>query len=114
MNEIIAFCGLACHECGAFLATRNDDDEKRREVAEIWSRQFDANIKPQDINCEGCLTDGGNCFSYCEVCEIRKCGKEKEIENCGYCNDYVCDKLEKFFHTVPGSRKRLDRIRSGG
>lgn len=40
MNEAIAFCGLACHECGAFLAAKNDDDEKRREVAELRSRQF--------------------------------------------------------------------------
>jgi hypothetical protein len=25
LKEIIAFCGLECHECGAFLATKKRD-----------------------------------------------------------------------------------------
>ena len=29
MKEMISFCGLDCHECGAFLATKEDDDQKR-------------------------------------------------------------------------------------
>lgn len=56
MHEMIAFCGLLCNECGAFIATRDDDDEKRAEVAETWSKQFNADIKPQDVNCDGCLS----------------------------------------------------------
>jgi len=37
MKQMIAFCGLACHECGALLATQDDDDAKRAEVAQGWS-----------------------------------------------------------------------------
>ena len=112
MNEIIAICGLPCHECGAFLATRNDDNEKRVEVAKLWSKQYNVDIKPEDINCDGCLTDGEYIFNYCKVCEIRKCGKEKGIMNCAYCDEYACEKLEKFFQMAPDSRKRLDEIRN--
>jgi len=112
MNEMIAFCGLLCHECGAFQATRNDDDQKRAEVAELWSKEFNSEIKPEDINCDGCLSDGGNLFTYSKVCEIRKCGKEKSVINCAHCNDYACEKLEKFFQMVPDAKKRLDEIRS--
>lgn len=112
MNEMIAFCGLDCHECGAFIATRDDDDEKRRKVAIFWSKEFGADIKPQDINCDGCMTENGILFSHCEVCEIRRCGKEKAIKNCAYCNDYICDKLEGFYKMAPDAEKRLDEIRS--
>ena len=38
MNEMIAFCGLACHECGALLAKKDNDDKKRAEVAHTWSK----------------------------------------------------------------------------
>lgn len=37
LKEMIAVCGLDCHECGAFLATQNDDQE-RAKVAQEWSR----------------------------------------------------------------------------
>ena len=113
MAEMIAFCGLACHECGAFLATKNDDDKKRAEVAQLWSKEFNTDIKPEDINCDGCLSDSELVFNYCKVCKIRKCGREKSIANCAHCKDYACEKLEKFFEMVPDAKKQLDEIRSG-
>ena len=112
MDEVIAFCGIPCHECGAFLATNANDDEKRAEVARLWSKEFKSDIKPEDINCEGCISDGENLFNYTKICEIRKCGKEKGVVNCAHCSDYACEKLEKFFEMVPDAKKRLDGIRA--
>jgi len=112
MAEIIAYCGLSCHECGAYVATQNDDDEKRKKVAELWSKHYGSDIKPEDINCDGCLSEGGRLFNYCTVCEIRKCGKEKEVLNCAHCSDYACEKLEKFFQMAPEGKKQLEKIRS--
>lgn len=112
MEEIIALCGLACHECGALLATKNNDDEKRAEVAQLWAKLFKVEIKLEDINCDGCLSEGGRLFSYCKVCEIRRCGMEKGVANCAYCNEYPCKKLDFIFRAAPDSKKRLDEIRS--
>ncbi len=112
MSEVISFCGLNCGECGAFLATKNNDDQKRAEVAELWSKEYKTDLKPEDINCEGCLSRSDNVFNYTKICEIRKCGMEKDIENCAHCGDYACEKLEKFFEMVPDAKKRLDEIRS--
>ena len=111
MSEMIAICGLACHECGAFKATRDDDDARRAEVAKMWSEMFEAEIKPSDINCEGCTSDGV-LFQHCTVCEVRKCGTAKGVVNCAHCDEYVCAKLEKFFEMVPDCRTRLDRIKA--
>lgn len=111
MDEMIAYCGLNCTGCPAFIATRNDDDEERKRVAAMWSKQFGAEIAPGDINCDGCLVTDGRHIGYCSTCEIRKCGQERAVVNCADCGDYACEKLEKFFKMAPEARKRLEGIR---
>ena len=113
MNQMTGFCGLICSQCDAFIATQNDDDEKRAEVARLWSQQFKIDMKPEDINCDGCISDGERHVGHCYVCEIRKCGKQKNIPNCAHCDDYACDKLKGFFKMVPDAQKHLDGIRNG-
>ncbi len=113
MKEMVAYCGIPCHMCDARVATVNDDDEKRAETAKTWSEQYKADIKPEDINCEGCISEGSVLFSHCKECEIRACGLEKEVENCGHCSDYACEKLEAFFQMVPFCREQLDKIHAG-
>ena len=34
---IIAYCGLNCSNCGTYLATQNNDNAKKIEVAKEWS-----------------------------------------------------------------------------
>lgn len=110
-EEMIACCGIKCHECGAYIATKNNDDAKRKEVAEQWAKMYNPDIKPEDINCEGCLSEGGVLFSHCNVCEIRKCAREKGHVNCAHCPDYACEKLTPFFEMVPDAKTTLDAFR---
>jgi len=112
MNEIVSFCGLLCNECGAFIATKNDDDKKREEVAQLWIKEYNVDIKPEEINCTGCLSDSEPLFRHCKVCEVRKCGREKGIKNCAYCDEYACERLEKILQMAPETKKRLDKIKS--
>ncbi|MHC4737634.1 MAG: DUF3795 domain-containing protein [Planctomycetota bacterium] len=116
MDEIIAYCGLTCHTCPIFLATRENNDEKRhkmrvdiaRQIKEVYGTEYEAD----DIaDCDGCRAKNGRVFS--KDCQIRKCALEKDIESCGNCTEYACEKLEKLFTTDPEARQRLDRIRSG-
>ncbi len=112
MEKMIAFCGLACHDCPALLATKANDDDKRTEVAQLWSKQFNADIKPEQINCDGCQSDSGRLFFHCQNCEIKKCGMEKKVENCAHCSDYSCEKLNGIFNMMPEAKKQLDEIRA--
>lgn len=112
MNKMISVCGLVCTTCPAFEATRDNDDAKRKATAEEWSKAFGNAIKPEDINCLGCLTTKGKVLSYCQVCEIRKCGMGKGVKNCAYCADYACDKLLKFFERAPQAKQNLEEVRS--
>ncbi len=113
MEKMISYCGIVCSECPAFIATQNDDDNARKEVAEKWSKEFNSDIKPGDVNCDGCLPLDGRRLNYCNICEIRKCGIEKEVENCSYCDSYRCDKLMKFHEHNQQLKQNLDNIRNG-
>jgi hypothetical protein len=111
MDKMIAYCGIVCTECPAFIATQENDDAKRKEVADMWSKQYKMAVKPEDINCDGCNSDSQRILGYCSVCEIRKCGQGKGVENCAHCDEYACEKLTKFIAMVPHARETLEEIR---
>jgi hypothetical protein len=111
MDKMIAYCGIVCTECPAFIATQENDDAKRKEVAEMWSKQYKMSVKPEAINCDGCTSDSKRLVGYCSVCAIRKCGQGKGVDNCAHCDEYACEKLTKFIAMVPHARETLEEIR---
>jgi len=112
MERMIAYCGAICSECPTYIATQKDDNEERKKVAELWSKQFRIDLKPEDINCDGCLTENGRLFGHCQTCEIRTCAREKGVKNCAYCEDFACEKLSKFFSRFPKAKQTLEEIRA--
>ncbi len=111
MKEMVAYCGIVCTECPTYKATKKNDNKARVKIAEEWSRQYKHPFKPEDINCEGCLAVGKRQIGYCMVCEIRKCGSDKQVLNCGYCVQYPCDKLNNLHTQAPQARAKLEAIR---
>ena len=96
MKKMIGYCGVDCAKCPPFIAKKEDNDELRKQYAEEQSRFFEMTISPETINCDGCTSEGEH-LGYCSVCEIRRCCKEKNLENCAFCDDYVCAELEKVY-----------------
>lgn len=85
MRNMIAFCGLDCEKCDAYIATKNNDQMLREKTAKLWSKLNNAPIRPEHINCEGCRMNGVKTV-YCEnLCAIRQCALEKGVETCGNC-----------------------------
>ncbi|MFC1634941.1 DUF3795 domain-containing protein [Planctomycetota bacterium] len=115
MEENLAYCGLICPTCAIYLATREKDQDKQREmraeIAEQIKEHYGQECKPEEVgDCDGCKTEGAKLFS--TGCQIRICAVEKGFENCAYCDEYPCEPLEKLFTTDPGARERLDAIRA--
>ncbi|MFX1500706.1 MAG: DUF3795 domain-containing protein [Promethearchaeota archaeon] len=109
MKEIIAYCGINCSECQAYLATQKNDIEEIKKVAKEWSSDA-MSFKPEDIYCDGCKQNDRN-FSWCKDCPIKNCCIEKGFENCAYCEDYFCNNLKMTFDKTPAAKERLDQIR---
>jgi len=107
MEKIIGICGISCTDCSAFKATQENDDSKRRQVAEEWSKTYHSEIRPDQIKCNGCLPDLG-IHQQLHVCEIRKCGIQRKAKNCAHCVDYKCERLSKFLENVPDAEKILE------
>jgi hypothetical protein len=83
MQEIVAYCGLVCTECPAYVATQKNDNQARAKVAEEWSKQFQHNFKTEDINCNGCLAVDEVQFGYStpQSLRLRLNWKLSEIKN---------------------------------
>ena len=114
MVKIIAYCGLTCTECEAYLATQANDRAALERVATKWREEFNApNITVEYVICDGCLASADRLGGHCPDCDIRACGVARGLANCAYCDDYACDKLEAFFGFVPTARANLDAIRQG-
>jgi len=108
---MIAFCGIVCTDCPGYLATREDSDDKRRSVAELWSEQFRTAIRPEDVNCDGCLEHGGRLFRLSLGCKVRECGRARMLANCAHCGEYPCQRLGFVLDAVPAARDTLEKVR---
>lgn len=108
MKDMIAYCGLDCEKCDAYLATINDDQVLREKTAKLWSELNNAPIQPEHINCEGCRVDGIKTV-YCDnLCAIRQCALKKSMTTCGSCPDMVeCQTVGMVISNNPAALKNL-------
>ena len=111
MTEMMAYCGLVCSNCPTFLATKNDDDAAREKTAALYSEKFGFDLKPEDINCDGCLSEGGKLIGYCQVCEIRQCCRQKGLDHCALCDEQACEKIAKFHEFSPDAKAAFEALK---
>jgi hypothetical protein len=116
MSEMLSYCGLICDTCPIYLVSREvnkaEQNRKRAEIAKLCREQYGMNYELSDISdCDGCRTEDGRLFSGCHDCRIRQCAKQKMIENCAHCAEYICRNLELFFIKDPSAKARLDKAR---
>ena len=119
-SEMIAYCGQNCVKCRIYLATKETDLKKQRQmreqIASYIRKHFGTETRLEDItDCDGCTMKGGRLFSNCANCQIRKCAAAKGLKNCAYCSEYACEKLSKLFDSgsvEADAKKRLDEIKA--
>jgi len=107
-TQLIAYCGLDCSQCPAYIATQAGDIPKLTSLAKEW---FDGATDHTMIFCDGCNTDGRT-MQWCAECPTRACTMAHGLENCAPCSDYGCEKLLKVFEQSVEAKSNLDRIRT--
>ncbi|MBN1935422.1 MAG: DUF3795 domain-containing protein [Anaerolineae bacterium] len=111
-GKIIAYCGLICSDCPAYVATQADDVAAlERMAADARARFNDSNITVESAKCDGCLGETQYKCGYCAECAVRACGVACGVLNCAHCPDYGCDKLTAFWAMAPKARATLEQVR---
>lgn len=112
MDRMIAYCGLVCTDCPAYIATKTEDAAAIESVAEQWREAHSPLITAADVWCDGCLNDGPRLCSHCGECKVRACAVGRGVVNCAHCDDYGCEIITGFLTVVPDAKAVLEGIRA--
>lgn len=93
MEPILTRCGFRCDLCLAYRPNVERDPSNRHKLSDGWFKYFGFRIPPEQIACDGCLTEGGTLLD--EGCPVRPCVIEQGLENCSQCEEYICEKLRQ-------------------
>ena len=110
MSKMIAYCGLVCSDCPSLIATKNNDIEAKAKVASYLAETYGLKYIPEDIHCDGCLSEKGQLLAYCQTCEIRKCARAKGYSNCSMCPEQPCEKLLNFHEFSPEAKAGFNAL----
>jgi hypothetical protein len=91
--KLVSFCGDHCSLCPRYIATQNNDIQELNRLSELWYRLgFRATIESSEkMRCEGCQKH--KACSY----QINSCSQLTDIQNCGECSFFPCDKINIVF-----------------
>lgn len=113
MKQLIAYCGLDCEKCDAYIATQNNDQALREKTAKYWSELNGVEITPEMINCDGCRMDGRKTPYCASLCQIKKCAQSKQMETCGSCEQMKnCPTVGMIVKNNPDALKNLEKDNS--
>lgn len=112
MAKILAYCGLDCGDCEAYLATQNNDRAGLEETARKWAEQFGAkDISADMCICDGCSSGKRLSTAHAATCALRVCASKRGVVTCAHCPDYGCEILQQFFAFAPALKEKLEAIR---
>ena len=109
----IAYCGLDCKVCPAFLFTRTGDEFGLEETAKRWSEASGERIDSRSIACDGCKSSSSRKNIYCARCPIATCAKRKGYETCAECKEFPCPTLASHPAFDSEARSNLEKLRKG-
>jgi len=108
-GTLAAPCGLYCGNCSIFRAYFDRNHEKITEVAKKYK------CAVEKIRCSGCRTESKDCWS--GDCEFKECTINKGIMFCNECDEFPCDKIQKFAESASDHSviwTNFDRVKESG
>lgn len=91
MDKVFSKCGMRCDLCLIYRPNVQEND-RRTQICRVYSKiQPGYHPDPDTIICDGCSCIKENSILLDPACMARKCVLEKELEHCGYCDQYPCN-----------------------
>jgi len=105
MEPILTRCGYRCDLCQAYKPNVEADPSAQQKMSDGWFKYFGFRIPPEEILCDGCMEVNPRLLD--KDCPVRPCVLEIGLENCAYCEDYICEKLADRIVTLESIKDRL-------
>lgn len=111
MEGMIAYCGLDCAVCPAYIATQANDLAAQEQLLAKWRVEFNSpEMDMSAVICDRCNSTGRH-GGYCAFCELRACAIERGLANCAPCADYGCAKMQTITGVNEQALNTLEAIR---
>jgi hypothetical protein len=91
LTWLLGACGLYCGACHHRRASLPEGQHLLEEAAR-QGRTLEG------FSCQGCRSDVLYYHPGCAQCQIRACTDEKNVEHCGLCHEFPCDRLQAFLN----------------
>lgn len=89
-SVVLSKCGYRCDLCLAY-GPNIEKEDRRQELSDGWFSIFGFRIEPESIWCDGCVSSESPELID-KNCPVRPCVIGKNLENCAFCPEFVCDK----------------------
>jgi len=98
MADVIARCGFKCNLCLIYRENLKKDEQNRKKFRDGLEKYYGDKLTLEECYCDGCLTDDSEGpVRITKDCDVRPCVIARNIENCAYCDQYPCQRVEKKF-----------------
>lgn len=87
-KALIGSCGIYCRACDHYFAN-TEEGKHLLENSAIAKRVT-------EHPCQGCKSEKEKICVFCVGCDVRLCSIEKGVLLCTECEEYPCNKLERF------------------
>lgn len=98
-RQLLAPCGLYCGVCNIRIAYKDNNEKFKEKISVAYG------LTPDKIRCNGCFSN--DVFELCQLCPIKSCTKQKNIDGCHLCDEFPCQHVENF--PVPVAKKVMMR-----
>jgi hypothetical protein len=105
--NMIGICGDNCEYCPRYRATQKGGMIELEKVKDLWVRLGlrDNRFPAEEMACNGCQPE--NKCAYPELCA---CVAGKAVENCGLCEEYPCNVIERVFDKSEKLKSRAVKV----
>lgn len=92
---------MYCGDCGVYLATQENDNDKILQYVVILNQTFEETL------CDGCGAKRRS-LHCSKICNFIQCKKEKDVDFYSDCKEFPCFALNEFKSKMPHSVKILE------